>query len=358
MRDVQALTSRLAQFQIDSINVVTRAQFMPLFSRLGPYDTRLLERAVHRPPRRLFEYWGHAASLIDVTLQPLLRFRMQAGFRDVWAGVERVARDEPGPRRVRSQLRSRRAARSAPGRSRDGGGARPHQLGLELVRVKTVLEWLFYCGEVAVGLSQLPVRAGLRPTRAGAAASAVLAVPTPTPEESVIGLIRRAAQASGWPASSGLRDYFRTRPAMTRAAIATLVENGELIPVTVRPGSETPLLPVASGPAAASDRRPGAAQPVRLDGLRAERGWSACSTSSTGSRSTFRSRNASMATTSIRSCWMRSSSPGSISRPTASGCAAGESAERPGHGVRRGNRAVSDSKSGGVARSGPRACRR
>jgi uncharacterized protein YcaQ len=91
MRDVQAVASRLAQFQIDSINVVTRAHFMPLFSRLGPYDAALLERAAHQPPRRLFEYWGHAASLIDISLQPLLRFRMQPGFRDVWTGVERVA---------------------------------------------------------------------------------------------------------------------------------------------------------------------------------------------------------------------------------------------------------------------------
>ncbi|HET9303616.1 MAG TPA: crosslink repair DNA glycosylase YcaQ family protein, partial [Propionibacteriaceae bacterium] len=66
MRDVQAVTNRLAQFQIDSINVVTRAHFMPLFSRLGPYDQGLLERAAYRWPRRLFEYWGHAASLIDV----------------------------------------------------------------------------------------------------------------------------------------------------------------------------------------------------------------------------------------------------------------------------------------------------
>ena len=86
MRDVQAVASRLAQFQIDSINVVTRAQFMPLFSRLGPYDPALLERAAYQAPRRLFEYWGHAASLIDVSLQPLLRFRMEPGFRDVWAG--------------------------------------------------------------------------------------------------------------------------------------------------------------------------------------------------------------------------------------------------------------------------------
>ncbi|HET6759024.1 MAG TPA: winged helix-turn-helix domain-containing protein, partial [Propionibacteriaceae bacterium] len=51
IRDVRAVTNRLAQFQIDSINVVTRAQFMPLFSRLGPYDPALLERAVYQPPR-------------------------------------------------------------------------------------------------------------------------------------------------------------------------------------------------------------------------------------------------------------------------------------------------------------------
>jgi uncharacterized protein len=46
MRDVQVVTSRLSQFQIDSINVVTRAHFMPLFSRLGPYDPGLLEWVV------------------------------------------------------------------------------------------------------------------------------------------------------------------------------------------------------------------------------------------------------------------------------------------------------------------------
>ena len=127
MRDVQATISRLGQFQIDSINVVTRAHYLPLFSRLGNYDPGLLERAAHQPPRRLFEYWGHAASLIDVDLQPLLRFRMQAGFRDVWAGVERVARenaglvefvrDEVGPagRSAPAIWRSRRCATAAPG---------------------------------------------------------------------------------------------------------------------------------------------------------------------------------------------------------------------------------------------------
>jgi uncharacterized protein len=231
LRDVQAVTSRLAQFQIDSINVVTRAQFMPLFSRLGQYDPGLLERAAYQPPRRLFEYWGHAASLIDVSLQPLLRFRMAPGFRDAWAGVERVARESPDlVRFVRDEVAAR-----GPISARDLEVVEERDRsnwGWNWSRVKTVLEWLFYIGEVTSAyrnsqferVYDLPERVIPR---------SVLAMPTPTPQESVTGLVRRAAQALGIASESCLRDYFRTRVAMTRHAIATLIDNGELIPVLV-----------------------------------------------------------------------------------------------------------------------------
>ena len=231
MRDVQAVTNRLAQFQIDSINVVTRAQFMPLFSRLGPYDPALLQRAAYQPPRRLFEYWGHAASLIDMSLHPLLRFRMQPGFRDVWSGVERVAQQNADliPF-VREEVTAR-----GPISARDLEVVEQRDRsnwGWNWSRVKTVLEWLFYVGEVTSAyrnsqferVYDLPERVIPR---------AVLAIPTPTPQESVTGLIRRAARALGIADESSLRDYFRTRPPMTRLAIATLVEGGELLPVTV-----------------------------------------------------------------------------------------------------------------------------
>ena len=231
MRDVQAVTNRLAQFQIDSINVVTRAQFMPLFSRLGPYDPALLQRAAYQPPRRLFEYWGHAASLIDMSLQPLLRFRMQPGFRDVWSGVERVAQQNADliPF-VREEVTAR-----GPISARDLEVVEQRDRsnwGWNWSRVKTVLEWLFYVGEVTSAyrnsqferVYDLPERVISR---------AVLAIPTPTPQESVTGLIRRAARALGIADESSLRDYFRTRLPMTRRAIATLVEGGELLPVTV-----------------------------------------------------------------------------------------------------------------------------
>jgi uncharacterized protein len=238
MRDVQAVTSRLGQFQIDSINVVTRAQFMPLFSRLGPYDPGLLERAAYRSPRRLFEYWGHAASLIDVSLQPLLRFRMQAGFRDVWAGVERVAKQNPDLIRfVRDEVAAR-----GPISARDLEIVEERDRsnwGWNWSRVKTVLEWLFYLGEVTSARrnSQFE-RVYDLPDRV--IPHSVLATPTPTPQESVTGLIRRAARALGIASESCLRDYFRTRPAMAREAIGTLVESGELIPVLVQGAGSRP----------------------------------------------------------------------------------------------------------------------
>lgn len=232
VRDVQSVISRLAQFQIDSINVVQRAHYLPLYSRLGPYDPTLLERTFQRPPRRMFEYWGHAASLIDVELQPALRFRMQEGFRDVWGGVERVARQQPGlVQRVLADVGER-------------GPVSARQLEHEEVRdrsdwgwnwssVKTALEWLFYLGEVTSQrrnsqferVYDLPERV---------LPAAVLSRPSPTPAESVRELVRRAAAALGVVSELCLRDYFRTRPEMTRTAIAELVESGELVPVVVQ----------------------------------------------------------------------------------------------------------------------------
>ena len=232
MRNVQAVTNRLAQFQIDSINVVTRAQFMPLFSRLGPYDPALLERAAYQAPRRLYEYWGHAASLIDVSLQPLLRFRREPGFRDVWPGVERVVRENAD---LIPFIRDEVAARG-PISARDLEVVEQRDRsnwGWNWSRVKTVLEWLFYVGEVTSAyrnaqferVYDLPERVIPR---------SVLGVPTPTPQESVTGLVRRAARALGIASASSLRDYFRTRLGMTRQAIAALVDTGELIPVGVQ----------------------------------------------------------------------------------------------------------------------------
>ena len=95
MRHVQQVIDRVGQFQIDSVNVAVRAHYMPLFSRLGAYDRGLLDRAAGRGPRRLFEYWAHAACLVDVQLQPALRMAMRRRADRERTALDRILKAKP-----------------------------------------------------------------------------------------------------------------------------------------------------------------------------------------------------------------------------------------------------------------------
>src|SRR5215207_9053988 len=75
-KHLRRVVGRTGLFQIDSVNVLQRAHYMPAYSRIGGYDTALLDRATARKPRWLFEYWGHEAALLPHELQPLMRWRM------------------------------------------------------------------------------------------------------------------------------------------------------------------------------------------------------------------------------------------------------------------------------------------
>src|SRR5689334_24563636 len=73
---VRKLAARLHAFQIDSVNVLVRAHYVPAFARLGPYSMDHLDSLAYQQ-RELFEFWGHAACLMPVALYPLLRYRMR-----------------------------------------------------------------------------------------------------------------------------------------------------------------------------------------------------------------------------------------------------------------------------------------
>jgi hypothetical protein len=73
---LRKLAARLHAFQIDSVNVLVRAHYVPAFARLGPYPMDALDSLAYRK-RELFEYWGHAACLLPISLYPLLRYRME-----------------------------------------------------------------------------------------------------------------------------------------------------------------------------------------------------------------------------------------------------------------------------------------
>lgn len=71
-RALRRVLKRTGLLQIDSVNVLARAHYLPLFSRLGCYPNELLEQAAYastaRRPRELFEYWG--------TRRPCSRWRL------------------------------------------------------------------------------------------------------------------------------------------------------------------------------------------------------------------------------------------------------------------------------------------
>jgi uncharacterized protein YcaQ len=231
LRHLRRVLGRIGLLQIDSVNVLMRAHYLPLYSRLGPYPRQLLDRAAYGKAPELFEYWGHEASLLPVALQPALRWRMAAAQTDAWGGMRRIAVEQPElVAWVRDEVRSKgplTAAEIEHDAPRESNG-----WGWNWSAVKRALEWLFWSGEVAAsGRNGAFARLYDLPERVLPAA--VLAAPTPAPPDAYRQLVAVAAAALGVAGEVELRDYFRLPVAGARTAVAELVEAGVLRPVRV-----------------------------------------------------------------------------------------------------------------------------
>jgi uncharacterized protein YcaQ len=231
MRTLERTLSRTGVLQVDSVNVLQRAHYMPLYSRMGAYDVDLLRRASERRPRRMVEYWAHVQAFMPVDLWPVMQHRMAdyRSQRGKWGFTADPAL-EPG---VLAAVRDRGpvTARDLEEEFSDGPRTKEHW-GWNWSQARKVLDYLFLVGEVAIAgrTSQFEVLYDL-PERVLPAA--VLAAPTPTRAEADVELVRRAARSHGVASVRCLADYYRMSVADTRAAVDTLLETGELTPVTV-----------------------------------------------------------------------------------------------------------------------------
>jgi len=222
---------RLGLLQIDSVNVLVRSHYLPLFSRLGAYDATHLDTAAYAGPQRtLFEYWGHEASLLPVALHPLLRWRMARAEQGL--GLYRTLAQLGRRRRAYVQAVLAEVAERGPLTASElssGGRGRGSWWGWS--EGKTALEWLFWSGQVTTAARRRFERVYdltervLPPT--------ILAAPTPSEEDAHRALVGIAARALGVATARDLRDYFRLDAADTRPRLAELVEAGELMPVRV-----------------------------------------------------------------------------------------------------------------------------
>jgi len=250
-RHLVRTVERTRLLQLDSVNVAVRAHYMPLFSRLGPYDATLVDDAAWshsaRRPRLLVEYWAHEASLLPVADWPLLM--SGAKRKGWWRFAEEIAEREPtlmedvlaavkelGPASagtLETALGAGGAALSGAAAGRGAPARRPPgATWWERSDVKRVCELLFGLGQLTTGtrvnfqrLYDLPERV-LPPE--------VFAAHPADPDEAARRLILRSASALGVATEPDLRDYYRLGPARSQQAVAELVESGELEPVEVR----------------------------------------------------------------------------------------------------------------------------
>jgi uncharacterized protein YcaQ len=224
------VVSSLGAVQIDSVNVLVRSHYLPLFSRCGPYDRTLLERAAYEPEsRQLFEYWGHEASFLPLASHALFRWRMDMARRGegTWGRLKKFASEHRAAvDAVRAQILDRGplGAGEIDGAKRGSGG------WWGWSESKEILEWLFWTGEVTTARRRnferlydltervLPAEILSREVAKDAAQRELMTI---------------AARALGVATLPDLRDYFRipTQDAALRAR--ELIDEGVLVPVNV-----------------------------------------------------------------------------------------------------------------------------
>lgn len=232
-RHVTQLIERLGVLQIDSVNALVRSHYLPLYSRLGNYPQKLLDQAAWSQgrQRKLFEYWGHEASLLPVELYPLMRWRMQRASRGegIYQQMAKFGREQQATiARVLQAVRDQGAL---------GAGSlntRQERAGpwWDWSEEKHALEWLFAAGEVTVAgrrgferLYDLPERV---------LPSSIINHPQLSEADAQRGLLLHAVKALGVGTEKDIRDYFRQDPAPARAGLAELVEEGAIEVVQVK----------------------------------------------------------------------------------------------------------------------------
>ncbi|AZG44120.1 winged helix-turn-helix domain-containing protein [Gordonia insulae] len=236
MAHLRRVIGRTRLFQMDSVNIAARAHYLPLFSRLGPYDQALLDRAAWRPgrgERLLVEYWAHEAALIPMGDWPLFGWRRDE-FRD---GRYRYTRDV--------MRRSRVLAGDVHAVIAEDGPSTPRQiedrLGIERPagtpggwwhrgEVKHVCEAMFAAGDLSATRNENFMRHYDLTERVVDADNATRQVDRADAHRE---LTARAASALGVATVADLADYYRTKTADVRPAVDDLVARGDLTPVTV-----------------------------------------------------------------------------------------------------------------------------
>ena len=232
-RHLRAAFAAIGTIQLDAINVLARTQYLVPFSRVGPYDVRRLD-AMTGPRAEIWEYWGHAASLLPARDQPLFRWRMALG--GPYAEWPTIAKRTAAWRRanaaylaaVLQEVRDRGpmpASELSDPRRRNGEWWGRRSVG------RQALEFLFASGDVSGWRAPNFERVYDVPERV--LSDAVLQAPTPTAEDAQRTLLLRAAKSLGVATAGDLAHYYILNARVAKPLVTALAAEGQLVPVGV-----------------------------------------------------------------------------------------------------------------------------
>jgi uncharacterized protein len=253
--DLLEVAGSLGAVQIDAVNVLIRSHYLPFYSRLGAYDRALLDDHCYQQ-HAVFEYPGHAASLLPADLHPVLRWRM-AGYAEHknWIAFRtRVEGERPGylaalEREIAERGPLAYTELTDPGRRDKQSVAMKYAesslLWYRWSDGKSALGWLHFTGRLSVA-----GRRGFEPRydlTERVIAPEVLAIPTPPVADAQRFLVLTAMRALGVAAVRDVADYFRMPVAVTRARLRELLDAGDIEKAVVEgwPG-EAYLYPAAA----------------------------------------------------------------------------------------------------------------
>lgn len=216
------LLRHLGAIQIDSVNVVARAHYLPFYSRLtaSQADVDRLFNA-----RTTTEYWAHEASLLAVADRDLFGWRMRAWREHAWGNMTRVEDEYPG---LLDMVEAEVTAGSGTSREIEQRLETDHprdrsDWGWNWSVVKAACEALFWSGRISTSRRNAQFERIYTPG----------GVPELDDAEAARRLVVRAVTASGVADRRTVKDFYRLPPAFVDTGIAAALSAGDIEEVSV-----------------------------------------------------------------------------------------------------------------------------
>lgn len=228
--DIAACVSHMAMLQIDTINVVARSPYLVLFSRLGSYPLPWLEEALARG--ELAETWAHEACFVSAADYPWHRaFRDQRGGH--WSSRHATRMHEAhreGMDALLERIRIQGPMRAADFEKTAGSGSSGWW---EWKPEKRWLEAWFATGALMV-LRRERFQRVYDLTERVLASHRAIDAPLPDPSTVRGHFVAGSVRALGVTRARWIADYFRLKPRVDEAELASLVADGSLVEVAVK----------------------------------------------------------------------------------------------------------------------------